>query len=50
MEILEEPATLVLIGIVFLFGGLGVLKLLRPTKKPDQDESRDINSTDQEDP
>lgn len=29
MELLEQPATLILVGIVFIFGGLGVFKLLR---------------------
>ena len=29
MELIEQPVTLVLLGIIFLFGGLGVLKFLR---------------------
>ena len=37
MELLEQNVTLVLIGIVFLFGGLGVFKLLR--RSADSDES-----------
>ena len=29
MDVLEQPAILALMGIVFVFGGLGVFKLLR---------------------
>ena len=36
MELLEQPVTMVLIGIVFLFGGLGVFKLLRRSSRSDE--------------
>ena len=39
MELLDQPATLVLLGVIFLFGGLGVLKLLRPPSIDNEDES-----------
>ena len=42
MELLDQPATLVLLGIIFLFGGLGVLKLLRP---PSIDNDEDTASS-----
>ncbi len=39
MDLLDQPATLVLLGIIFLFGGLGVFKLLRPPSMPNDGKS-----------
>ena len=39
MDLLDQPATLVLLGIIFLFGGLGVFKLLRPPSIDNHDGS-----------
>ncbi len=39
MDLLDQGVTLALLGIIFLFGGLGVLKLLRQSDPGSSDES-----------
>ncbi len=43
MELLDQPATMVLLGIIFLFGGLGVFKLLRPSSDRSRDQGEQGN-------